>query len=302
MKGILIPALWGLTMAALILDSRTAMAGAAEGAMLCMQSMIPGLFPLMVLSSLLASSLPRGALVAAGLLGGYPVGARNAAQAYREGTLDRDSAERMAVASCCAGPSFLFGVARDLRPALLWMIYLISAALLWLLLSPSPGICAPGKPLTVTDALPGSVAAMGQICGWVILMRAMLAVLDRWVLWMLPDWGRIAVWGSLEMTNGILALGDLDPGLGFVLGAGMVGFGGICVMMQARAVARGLSLRLYVPGKVFQGCVCLLLAALLTRTPLPAPVWIPVAAVGTGCALILRKNKKRCGNPTAVGV
>ena len=302
MKRILAPVLWALGMAAAILDSRTAMTGAAEGAAMCLQTLIPGLFPLMVFSSMLASSLPRGGLIAAGLLGGYPVGAKHAAQAFREGRLSREQAEQMAVVCCCAGPSFLFGVCRDLHPGRLWMVYLVSAALLWLLLSPPLQPASPGKGLTLNQALRGCLGAMAQICGWVILMRTILAVADRWALWMLPDWARAALWGSLELTNGILALQNVEPDLAFVLGAGMVGFGGICVMMQARAVAGELSLKLYFPGKVFQGCVCILLAAAISRTHLPAPVWFLTAAVGAISAWILRKNKKRCGNPTPVGV
>lgn len=302
MKGVFAPALWGLGMAVVILDSRTAITGAAEGAMMCLQTLIPGLFPLMVLSSLLASSLPRGGLVTAGLLGGYPVGAGNAARAFRERRLDRERAERMAVVSCCAGPSFLFGVARDLHPAGLWMIYLLSVAALHLLLPCSQGASGANTPLSLTDAVRSSLGAMAQVCGWVVLMRTVLAVLDRWFLWLLPDWGRAAIWGILELTNGILALQDLEPGLSFVMAAGMIGFGGICVMMQASGVARGLSMKLYFPGKVFQGCFCFLLAALLTGTPLPAAAWASAAAIGAGCAVFLRKSKKRCGNPPPVVV
>ena len=302
MKRILTPLLWGIGMAAVILDSRTAMAGAAEGAAMCLQTLVPGLFPLMVLSAMLAASLPQGGLVAAGLLGGYPVGAKNAAQAFQEGRLSREEAERMAVGCCCAGPSFLFGVARELHPGRLWMIYLVSVGAVWLLLSPSGRAGAPRKTATLSQAIRGSLGAMTQICGWVIWMRSLLAVLDRWVLWALPHWAQAGVWGVLELTNGIMALRHVEPDLAFVLGAGMVGFGGLCVMMQARALAGELSLKLYFPGKVFQGCLCLLLAAALSRTPLSAPVWFLVAALGGGCAVILRKNKKRCGNPTPVGV
>lgn len=302
MKGIFAPVLWGLGMAVVILDSRTAMSGAAEGAMLCIRTLIPGLFPLMVLSSLLASALPRGGLLAAGLLGGYPVGARNAAQAFRSGRISQDQAERMAVVYCCAGPSFLFGVAGDVCPAGLWMVYLCSVMALWLILGRPRDPSGSGEELSLSDALRSSLGAMGQVCGWVILMRTLLAVMDRWILWLLPQWARAAVWGAVELTNGITALEMLEAGSRFVSAAGMIGFGGICVMMQARSVARGLSMKLYFPGKVFQGCTCILLASVFSRAAIPASILAPAAAIGTGCAIFLVKSKKRCGNPTPVGV
>ena len=302
LKGLVEPALWALGMGVAILDSRTAMAGAAEGVQLCLRTLIPGLFPLMVLSSLLSAALPRGGMLLTGILGGYPVGARNTAQVWRAGGIARADAESLAVLSNCAGPAFLFGVATGWNPALLWGVYLVSVGALWLVLPGSampPGLT--GKP-DLPEAVRGAVSAMAGVCGWVVLMRSVAAVLDRWILWLLPGWGRALVCGLLELTNGILALEGLDSGLGFVLAAGMVGFGGVCVMMQTFGVTRGLSMKLYFPGKVFQGCVCACLGAVITGTAMPWQVWGLLVLCGGGCAVFLRKSKNNCGNLQAVGV
>ena len=109
-KRYLASAGWAFAMLVLILDGQTAMAGAAEGLALCMKTLIPSLFPFFLLSAMLTSSLSGGGLLLTGLLGGYPLGAANAARAYRARQLDRAEAERMAVLCNCAGPSFLFGV------------------------------------------------------------------------------------------------------------------------------------------------------------------------------------------------
>ena len=293
-------------MLVLILDSSTALAGAADGVLLCLRTLIPGLFPFLVLSALLTASLPRGGLLAAGILGGYPVGARSAAQAYRTGQLTQYEAEQMAVLCNCPGPSFIFGVAGQLftpgQAAALWAVYLVSVGCLWLLLPGSPPSSSGCGKITINEAMSGSLRAIAGICGWVTLMRTLLAVIDRWFLWLLPLWTRAAVCGGLEMTNGMLMLRDVEEPLRFVLAAGMLGFGGICVAMQTLSVASELSMKLYFPGKLFQGCVCIALSALVTGTPLPSPVWALVGALGIGCFIKLRKKENSYGNLRTVGV
>ena len=125
-------------MLVLILDGKTAMAGAFEGTMLCIRTLIPSLFPFFVLSAMLTSSLSGGSLLLAGVLGGYPVGAGNVARAYRNGQVSRSEAQRLVVLCNCAGPSFLFGVLGPVLGGaeacfLLWGVYLCSILALWLL-------------------------------------------------------------------------------------------------------------------------------------------------------------------------
>ena len=89
-----------LGMLLLILDTKTAIQGAQEGIRLCIMTVIPSLFPFFVLSSLLTGALtgvrlrflrpigklcrmPAGSesLLLIGMLGGYPTGAKSAADA-----------------------------------------------------------------------------------------------------------------------------------------------------------------------------------------------------------------------------
>ena len=292
-------------MLVLILDSPTALGGAAEGVELCLRTLIPGLFPFFVLSGMLAASLPGGGLALAGILGGYPVGARNAAEGYRNGQLSKEDAERMALLFNCPGPSFIFGVAGQMftpgRTVLLWAVYLSNVAILWLLL-PKSRCTTKGKTVTLTESMHNALGAMACVCGWVVLMRTVLAVLDRWVLWLLPNWGQAALSGLLELTNGTVMLGAVEENLRFVLASGTLGFGGICVSMQTMAVSRGLSMKRYFPGKIFQGCVCTILSALLTGYALPLYIVAPLAALALACVLKLREIEKNYGNLRPVGV
>lgn len=293
-------------MAVLILDSAAALRGAAEGVELCLWTLIPGLFPFFVLSGLLTAALPRGGLTAAGILGGYPVGARSAAQAYQAGQLSKADARRLAVVFNCPGPAFLFGVAGRLfspgRTALLWAVYLLSVLALRAILPPA-GKCRRAQAgISLPQAMDGALRSMASVCGWVVLTRTVLAVLDRWVLWALPPWGHALTAGGLELTNGMLMLMSVEEDLRFVLAAGMLGFGGLCVMMQSMGVARGLSLKGYFPGKLLQALLCAGGAALAVRCSLPPWIWAGIAAGMAGCFLILRKIEKSYGNLSPVGV
>ena len=135
-----------VAMLVLILDSRTALAGASEGISICLNTLIPSLFPFILLSILLAGSLsgqeipilrpatkhcriPKGteSLLAIGFLGGYPVGAQNVALLHRAGQLSDQQATRMITICNNAGPAFIFGILGSMFsscavPWLLWMI------------------------------------------------------------------------------------------------------------------------------------------------------------------------------------
>ena len=305
MRKILAPLGWALGMLVLILDGKTALTGAAEGIALCMQTLIPSLFPFFVLSMMLTSTLGGGSLLLAGILGGYPVGAGNAAQAYRAGLLSE--AERMVVLCNCAGISFLFGVVSpilgSLRDTLMvWGAYLTSVLALWMIFPKTKTTHGPSKPLRLQEALWRAIRAMVGVCGWVVLFRVLLSILERWVLWLLPQWGQAVVYGVLELSNGCLFLRQIPDGLRCVLAAGFLGFGGICVMMQTASVAEGISLRLYLPGKLFQGVVSMLAASFLFPGSLSPAVQVILAVLAGVLGYILEKIEKRSGNPAAIGV
>ena len=301
MNGVLTSVFWAFGMFVMIMDSPAALAGAAEGVQLCIKTLIPGLFPLMVLSSMLSASIPRGGLMLAGILGGYPVGAANVARLWRSGSIPKTDAQRLLVLYNCAGPSFIFGAASGLHPLRLWIIYLVSVAALWLIL-PKSSIPMPRQDLTLPAALHNALVALARVCGWVVFMRSILTVADRWVLWLLPQWLRIFLCGLMELSNGMVALADVEGNLRFVLAAGMLGFGGICVMMQTAGVTQGLSMALYFPGKVFQCSVCIILAAMVSSITLPPAIWIIILTVSGVCIVFLRKNENICRNFVPLGV
>ena len=311
-------------MLALILDARTALDGANEGIRLCLYSVIPSLFPFLVLSILLTGILsgsrigflrplgrlcgiPEGAesLLAVGLLGGYPVGAQSIAQLHREGHLSRKDARRMLGFCNNAGPAFLFGI---IAPQFsdtsavwkLWLIHILSALFVGVIL---PG-CPTGRiqagstaPITVSGAVSQAIRVMAQICGWVVLFRVLIAFLGKWLLWLLPAELQVVILGLLELTNGCCCLSEIcSEELRFIAASVMVSFGGLCVWMQTGSVTGDLGLGSFLPGKLIQTAVSALLAVLTVGYGIGSVFFLGIFGI------FCRELKKRSRNSQPVGV
>lgn len=279
----------------LIFDSRTAAEGIRLGIDICLQTLIPSLFPFFVTSGILISFLfgqpipflsavgkfchiPVGceSLLAIGFLGGYPVGAATVYSIHTEGKLTAEEANRMAIFCNNAGPSFLFGILGPMFPNLsyvwcLWMIQVVSALLTAYILGDSQrGLCmVPNKQISLNDALNRAIRNIATVCGWVILFRMILEFFDRWFLWLLHPAARTLLTGVLELSNGCLLLQNVDNlTIRFLLASMMLSIGGLCILMQTHAVFPELNIRQYMAGKVLHLFLTLILsmtAVLLMR-------------------------------------
>lgn len=120
-----------LAVASLVVFPADAVEAAKGGLELCMNVIIPSLFPFFVLSSLcvqlgLIRSLGEAleplmqplfrlngccaAAFALGIIGGYPVGAKTALSLYENGDCTKDEAERLLAFCNNSGPAFILGV------------------------------------------------------------------------------------------------------------------------------------------------------------------------------------------------
>lgn len=282
-----------LGMSILILDSATALSGAQEGVSICLRTIIPSLFPFFILSGILVGSLmgtslpllrplgwllgmPKGteSLLISGFLGGYPVGARSVQDAWTAGAVSQQDAERMLMFCNNAGPAFLFGMAAPMFSGsgagwVLWGIHIASALITGLLFREEPSEASAGisrSPMDLSSAMEHALRVTAGVCGWVIAFRMLCAFLQRWFLWLLPDWGQAAVTGLLELANGCMALRYIsDESLRFLLCSGMLSLGGLCVTMQTMSVTQGLKLNHYLSGKLIQTVLSLLLSLVYLR-------------------------------------
>ena len=302
-------------MAVLILDSRTALIGASEGVELCLKTVVPSLFPFFILSGILVGSLmgqefsglspightlgiPKGAevLLVSGFLGGYPVGAKAVRDAWEEGCVQKEAAERMLSFCNNAGPAFLFGIAGHMfsSPAaawVIWGIHIISALVTGWLFRLESSVLTHSlvrKSSSITQAMTNAINSCAQVCGWVISFRMLCCFLQRWILWVLPLWMQTAVTGLLELANGCLALGNIasEP-VRFVLCSGMLSLGGFSVLMQTMSVTRGLKLNYYIRGKLLQTLISILLSFVYVKWL--SPMWLFTVV------LLILLNKIRFG-------
>ena len=287
----LFPLLAALAAAVLLtLRPQAASAGVRSGLALCAGTVIPSLVPFFVVIALLlklglADRLQgifrpvmgplfhmRGACalpLLAGLLGGYPSGARTAAGMYAQGRLTRQEAETLLGFCDNCGPGFLLGYAGtavlgDARlGAALCGVHILSA------LATGMAVCRVRRQRGTPQALPqgrgesvsfaraltesarGAVDATLNVCAFVVLFQTLAALLP------LPWYAM----GALELVTGMSALPAGRAG--FVAAAALAGWGGVSVHCQALALTapEGLSFRAHWWGKAVQAGVSALLAA-----------------------------------------
>ena len=323
---------------ALIFDSRTALSGAQSGIFLCIQSVIPSIFPFLVLSGMLTSAMmgtnlrflrPLGRLLGipigaeciylVGILGGYPTGALTVHTAWERGYVNKKDAERMLAFCNNAGPSFLFGILASRFPEfwmpwLLWGIHILSSILVGVILpgkSRSEQKITPVSQISLNVSLKRAVVTMGYICGWVILFRCILEFLDRWVLWLVPTPVRIGVYGILELANGCCNLQQIQYlGTRFMMSSIILSFGGLCVYMQTASVTGKLGLGQYLTGKLLQGMFSLIFSWILQWLLFPSGekveisvIYLPVLMlIAFVFVMFMRKKKNRASIPQMVGV
>lgn len=281
----------------LLADSTALRDAAMEALGLCARSVIPALFPFLVVSSLLISlgfgewvgprlsgfmtplyRLPgcAAAAVALGLVGGYPIGARTAAQLHRDGLLSREEAQRLLSFCNNSNPVFLLsvlgqGVFGSPGAGLaLWLIHVGSALLTGLFFrgrgQKAVRRSAPGRVAVrtvrfssafVTAVREGAMSMVG-ICGFVVFFYVLSSPFGH-----LQGLFGTAIIGTLELFS-------LTPRLrlgfsSFVLAAACTGWGGVSVLCQTAAVLEGsgLSVDSCIKGKAVQAGLSALLACLI---------------------------------------
>lgn len=282
-----------------LLADAIAVRSAVEQALeLCAQSVIPALFPFLVVTSALLS-LGLGELAAPwlaglmeplfrvpgagsaalvlGLVGGYPIGAATAGRLYQEGAVSRQEGERLLTFCNNSNPVFLIsvlgvGVFGSVRTGIwLWLIHVLSALLTGLAfrghgktagrrpLTRPAAFRAVSLPMALVEAVESSLRGMLSVCAFVtffhVLARPLAALGGR----------------TGAALVGLVELFSLTPLLtadtwGFILAAGMAGWGGLSVLCQTAAVLEGsgLSARYCLRGKAVQGLLSAVLAAVLS--------------------------------------
>lgn len=278
-----IPLLLAAVMALLLVFSDAAAEAARQSLRLCAASVVPSLFPFLVLSSLFLSCgggdlLPFWAQNAAArvlgcsnagvsvfflsLLGGYPTGARLIGQLYRSGQISRAEAEHLLLFCNNAGPAFILGFVGlgqwgSLRIGVyLYLIHAAAAALIAILFRPRHPLPSPkghaAPAVSFSAALVGAVTeaagTMVSVCGFVTFFGTLLGLFSQ-----LSHISHPLMLGFAELTAGVSRLSRGQEG--FVTACFLLGWGGLSVHCQTAAMLAGtdLSLTPHGKGKFLQG-------------------------------------------------
>lgn len=278
----------------LIVFPEQAMEGAMEGLRLCGTRVIPSLFPFFVASRLIASNMPRiswkglnrlfgvsGNVLPAlvlGFLGGYPVGVSTLTSLYRQSRISRQDAERAMSFCNNTGPGLFIGLiggsifGSTAASLALYFIHVISALTCGFFLSGDgrnqvrqqsiPEKLSVAKALS--EAVAGAAQAMLQVCSFILLFSALSGILCSFrYISRLPGTIKAVFMGTLEITKGLSMLDASKAG--FVAAAALMGWGGLCVHMQAMTLWQeaGLQPKGYFRGKFLHALLSAAFAALL---------------------------------------
>ncbi len=273
--------------------------GGTNGVFLCLQVLIPSLFPFMVISSFVIKSglvnvypkwtdkitralfaLPGHCIwvIILAMIGGYPIGASGIKALYEQEYISKSDAKRMSLFCVASGPGFLVTYigAVMTRSLKLGYILLISQAISVMLLgilskfisrskyskpykNISPQKTANNQALVVSVF--AAIKSCAQMCALVVLFSTLCEVF----LSLTAD-NTTVQWivAFVEITNGTKILCNGYPA---VLISAVCGFGGLCVHFQIFSLLQniGIPKRQFYLFRVLQSIICASITYILLK-------------------------------------
>lgn len=238
--------------------------GITKGINICLGTLIPSLFPFMLLSSVAVNSdimrlfevpfssvmsfclrLPGKALavILLSVTGGYPLGGKTVKSLLEKGELTRSQGRRLMLFCVNPGPAFCIStlghymLGNKTAGSVIYLSVLTSSLIIAII----SGFLSDGDDTyfiksekddspPLSEALVRSVSQAGRdilnVCGWVIVFSCVISLIE-----ILPLPQGLKTMGSyfLEITNGCTYA---SQSLSLPLIAGLVGFGGFCTHFQ----------------------------------------------------------------------
>lgn len=240
---------------AMLLRPEVSLQAAADACALFARSVLPGLYPYMILLLVALDRLPAQApyplLVALGWGAGSPCGAKICAA--RQGRMDPRALRRLTVCCGTMSPMFLCGTLgqwlQSPRAGLCILLAVLagglaaSAALPGGRESRQPSSAfSQAAPMSLGAAVEKASITLLTVCGCMVLGNVLSALLPA-LLPGLPQGARLGIACLAEVTTGsrALALLPLPLELRVALLSGETGFGALAILLQNRALGpRGL--------------------------------------------------------------
>jgi len=299
-KAVKIIAFIPLCAAAVILTvfSKEAAGFVNDGLSVCAMSVIPSLFPYMVISHMIVSSrifssfnrlfypvriygLPPkcGSAVLLGALCGFPVGAKTAVEMYKSGEISKTEAEVLICAANNTGPSFVVSVIGGTffkSISFGWVLYfsqLLSSVIATLTVNrivfpfSSCDAAVTYSQVKMPDlftAVKDSVSSVLSVCGFILFFFVVSGFTSP-LLYQISDTAAGIYSSFLEFCQGAGNAASIGGTKGRFLCGFAVGFSGISVFCQTASftAAEGLSLKRCFCTKLLQGILTGILAAII---------------------------------------
>lgn len=236
--------------------------GVTSGLYLCVDVVIPALFPVLCVTSCFANSGVIGVIAKysekiskilfksngyflpiflLSLVSGYPVGASLSNQIYKNGKITIYERNKIALVSCSGGPGFLLlavgvGIFGSYNIGLILLITHITTSILVGIIVSRFYKCSNKSfsyhnNIFIGDALVKGVGSacncIISICAYTVLFSAVVNVVSKYLRFSFLYKPIVSV---LEVTNAVYALADSDVALPIV--SAVVGFGGLSVIFQ----------------------------------------------------------------------
>lgn len=240
---------------AMLLRPEVSLQAAADACALFARSVLPGLYPYMILLLVALDRLPAQApyplLVALGWGAGSPCGAKICAA--RQGRMDPRALRRFTVCCGTMSPMFLYGTLgqwlQSPRAGLCILLAVLAGGLAASAALPGGGesrqpssAFSQAAPMSLGAAVEKASITLLTVCGCMVLGNVLSALLPA-LLPGLPPGARLGIACLAEVTTGsrALALLPLPLELRVALLSGETGFGALAILLQNRALGpRGL--------------------------------------------------------------
>lgn len=284
--------------------------GVKTGLELCVQTMIPSLFPFLVLSSfavlsgvidffgrksdtffkkIFGFSGAAGSAVVFSLFGGFPVGCSMAASLYEQKKISSHEAKRIALCGVNAGPAFVIGAVGTMmlssrKAGIIIFVSLCLSSLTIAFLTrflvsdvKASSLCEANN-FSVAQAVVSSVynasKSMLSICGWILIFSCFLSFFES-----LTQNGKLllALKALLEVSLGCSeAVKEKNP----TIITAILGWSGLCVHCQVftHITKIGLKIKYFFCARFFQAMLSSFICGILLKL---FPCEISVFSSGT---------------------
>ncbi len=267
-------------------------AGVTDGLEICFYTIIPSLFPFMVLSSYITKSnvisyfhkclspisgfvfrLPPCTIPAIIMsnIGGFPVGIKMTNDLYSKGQITKNQAMRMCFFCMNGGPAFVItavGV-NMLHSMKAGVIIYASLVLSSLILGVVTSFLGDKNELNMemkkemqepvsclSASVSDSLNSVLCICAWVVLFSSVICCISRFNI---SNNVYLCIVSFLEVTKGCISISGIMP-LSII--AGVIGFGGICVHCQVLSYIRNMDVKYahFIVSRVLSGAISALIS------------------------------------------